>query len=515
MINIKIFKIKKIFNFIFSIKKWRLLFNTIIRKKKHNFLGGIKCFMIKDKYKISSIKTFPLSKKFFISIKNGINLKNRLRISINQKVLRGQPLIFGHNHTVPVHAPTSGWIEDIIFYSDIDIPTQDNITIIIRSDTKDSWIRVKTYKNYKNYTPDKLIKIIYQSGIIGLGGAKFSSSKKLLLSLNKVHTLIVNAVESDPYTTSDECLIHNYIEEILIGCEIIAWITKVNLILIAVQDDKLTSISIIKSYIKNKSLFKMFIITNKYPAGSSKIIIQALTGKDIPHGQHAIDMGYLIFNIATIYSIKRAIFNGEPLTNRIVTIDGNKSTYPGNFWIRIGTPLVDIIHYQKCKKYSDLIFYLGGFFMGEKTVYLDNITLKSENCILIMLKKEADKKSMEYQCIRCGYCSELCPVSLLPQQLYWYSKANNHIKTKEYYILDCIECGICEKVCPSNIPLIKYFKHEKKIHYKIDLQNHRQKISLLRFNTRQKRLLEEKNIVSQIARKEQIQLAIQRMKKKS
>lgn len=456
----------------------------------------------------------PLPKKFFIHINHGIHVKNILRININQKVLRGQPLIFGNDKITPIHAPTSGWIEDIIFSSYIHTPTQENITIIIKSDKKDSWIRLKPYKDYKNCTPDKLIKIIHQSGIIGLGGGQFLSSKKLLLSLNKAHTLIVNAIESDPYTTSDECLIYNYIKEVLIGCEIIAWITKVNRILIAVQDNKLQSIAIIQAFIKNKSLFQLFIISNKYPGGSSKIIIRSLTGSDIPKGQHAIDMGYLIFNIATIYSIKRAVLNGEPFTQRIVTIDGNKTTYPGNFWMRIGTPLKDIINYQKCKKYSDVIFYLGGLFMADKTVFLEDIALKTENCILIMLNKEKDEKLIEHQCIRCGYCSELCPVSLLPQQLYWYSKANDHKKTKEYYISDCIECSICEKVCPSNIPLVQYFKNEKKNHARINLQKHRQKVSLSRFNIREKRLLEEKNIVTPITRREQIKLAIQRMKKK-
>ncbi|MDE5285640.1 MAG: electron transporter RnfC, partial [Buchnera aphidicola] len=168
---------------------------------------------------------------------------------------------------------------------------------------------------------------------------QFSSAKKLNLSINKAHTLIVNAVESEPYITADACLVNNYIEEIIIGCEIISWITKIKLILIAVTEENIFSLEKIKNIIKNKKIFKICLIKNKYPSGSSKILIKALTGTEIPENQHSIDIGYLIFNVATIYAIKRAIINGEPLTERIVTCAGDKNTLSGNFWVRIGTPI--------------------------------------------------------------------------------------------------------------------------------------------------------------------------------
>lgn len=433
---------------------------------------------------------------------------------MHQKILRGQPLIFGDHNIAPIHSPTSGWIEDIIFYSSINYPEQDNLTIVIKSDKKDRWIKRKCFSCYEKYTPEKLIKIIYQSGIVGLGGGAFISSEKLLLSLGKVHTLIVNAVESEPYVTADYCLMSHYIEEILIGCKIIAWISKVKLVLIAIQEDKIELISKISLLIKKEPLFKLFIIVNKYPAGSSKIIIKALTGRDIPIGQHAVDIGYLIFNIATIYAIKRAIINGEPLTERIITINGDKSIFPGNFWIRIGTSVKHILNSQQYKNFLDIQVYLGGPLTGKRTVNLNDFILKDKNCILITHKNKIYKEDIEYSCIRCGYCSQSCPVNLLPQQIYWYSKSKNHIKTKEYHVFDCIECKVCEKVCPSRIPLVKYFKNEKKIHHMIDLENIYKNVSLSRFNIRKKRLLQEKIIIKKNIRKEQIKEAIERFKQK-
>jgi len=479
-------------------------------------------------------QNLPLAKRFFIFIDSSI-CSVRLRVKINQKVLRGQPLIFGDIFNVPVHAPTSGWIEDISIYSNSFNQNKKNIKIIILSDHLDKWIRLKPIKNYKRYTSEQLIKIIYQSGIVGLGGGQFSSSKKLMLSMNKVHTLIVNAVESEPYITADNCLINNYIHEILKGCKIISWIANIKIVLIAIQEDKIETISKIYSFIKNEPLFKVCILKKKYPGGSSKILIKSLTGQEIPHEKHAVDIGYLIFNVATIYAIKRSIIDGEPLTERIVTVLGDENFLSGNFWTRIGTPVKHFLTNYKNKIYLNIIVYFGGLFMGKRIYDLNLSILKNTNCVWIQLKKKENNKTIEYSCIRCGYCSFVCPVNLLPQQLYWYSKNTDHKKTKKYDILDCIECKACEKVCPSHIPLVKYFKIEKNIIKNIELNDIRKKISYLRFTKREKRLLNYKvithennikstnilkiqdnktNDIKRNIRKAKVQAAIARMKSK-
>lgn len=264
-------------------------------------------------------------------------------------MLRGQPLIFGDIMNVPIHSPTSGWIEDISFYSNPFYKNKKNIKIVILSDYLDKWIKLKPIRNYRKYTAEKLINIIYQAGIVGLGGSQFSSSRKLMLSINKVNTLIVNAVESEPYITADNCLIKNHMDEILKGCKIVSWISNIRIVLIVIQEDKIETISKIYSLVKKESLFKVCILKTKYPGGSSKVLIKSLTGKEIPYNKHSIDLGYLIFNVATIYAIKRAIINGEPLIQRIVTFLGNKNRLSGNFWTRIGTPVKEFFTNNKNK----------------------------------------------------------------------------------------------------------------------------------------------------------------------
>ncbi|QIQ42158.1 MAG: electron transport complex subunit RsxC [Buchnera aphidicola (Microlophium carnosum)] len=462
-------------------------------KKKYNFKGGLKYSFKKKQSSNLSLKSLPLPDKFSVLIKNNC-CDTTLRVKLHEKVLRGQPLVFGNIVNVPVHAPTSGVIENIHFDSHPVEKYKNSIRIIISSDYLDKWIRLKKIKNYKEYTPEKLIKIIYQSGIVGLGGGQFSSAKKLMLSLNKTHTLIVNAVESEPYITADNCLIYNHIDEILIGCKIICWITKIKIVLIAIQEDSIQSILKIYNFIKNESLFKIRIIKKKYPGGSSKVLIKSLTGKEIPHKKHSIDIGYLIFNVATIFSIKKAIVNGEPLTERVITFLGDKNFLSGNFWVRIGTPIKYFLTKNTLNKHFLESVYLGGPFMGKRIDNINYSILKKTNCIFIKSTKEEYKNIPEQICIRCSYCSHVCPVNLLPQQLYWYSKTNNHEQTKKHYILDCIECKACEKVCPSHIPLVKYFKKEKTILKTIKLENDRKKISLIRFKKREKRLLDNKRI---------------------
>ena len=465
-------------------------------KKKYDFKGGLKCLSKKNTVNNFLSVSFPLSEKFFIFIKNNYD-DIKLRVKINEKVLRGQPLIFSNTTLAAVHAPTSGYIENIYFYSHPIHKYKKNIKIVIISDYLDRWIKLKPIKNYKQCTSEKLIHIIHQSGVVGLGGGEFPSAKKLMLSINKAHTLIVNAVESEPLITSDDCLINNYIPDILKGCEIISWISNIKKVLIAIQEDKTESILKISNCIKNKSLFQIRIIKKKYPGGSSKVLIKSLIGKEVPYNKHSIDIGYLIFNVATIYAIKRSIINGEPLTERIITLLDNKNFLSRNFWVRIGTPIKHLLTNHKLKKYPNTVIYSGGPFMGKIIYDLNYSILKKTNCISVQFQKEINKNIIEHACIRCSYCSYVCPVNLLPQQLYWYSKKRDHEKTQKYYILDCIECKACEKVCPSHIPLVRYFKKEKKILKKINLENSLKKISFLRFKKRVKRLSNQRNIIFQ------------------
>ncbi|XBC40492.1 MAG: electron transport complex subunit RsxC [Buchnera aphidicola (Nurudea ibofushi)] len=399
-------------------------------------------------------------------------------------VFRGQVLALGNDDIAPIHSPTSGTISSISknkfnFYSGKYFGV-----IVIKSDGRDAWGHRVFRKNYKDISINTFIKLIYDHGIIGLGGSGFLSSKKIEFSIGKVHTLLINAAESEPYVQSDDCLMQNFYKEIAEGCQIIACILKIESVVIAIEDDKKLAFIKIKNAIKSFPNFKIRKIKNKYPSGSSKQLIKTLFNKEVPLGKRSISLGILIFNVSTIFYIKRAILNSEPLIERIITLSDAQLLYQKNVLVRIGTPISYILSKFNIKNSSII---LGGPITGFIIDDLNFPILKTTSSIL-KFKSDFVENLLELPCIRCTACSKACPMRLLPEQLYFYSKSFDHEKSKRYHINECIECGVCEQVCPSNIPLLTYFKKEKLELKKLEFQNDMSKKFKKLFMLRQRRV---------------------------
>lgn len=476
------------------------IFFSFFYNKKNIFYGGIELLSIKKDKNIFMYKNICMGDIFIVPINIHITKTFKLKIKIGERVLKGQSLTVGDKDIVPVHSPTSGIVKNIKKY----ILDQDThkvgMGIVIIADGKDIWIPLLPVKNYKTLSSKRLISLIYERGIVGLGGGQFSTAHKLRTGIDKIDTLIINGVESDPYTRSDEWLMENYASDILKGCEILQWILKLNHIIIAISEEKLSAILNIKKELSKYPNFKITTIIKKYPSGSSKQLVQILTGKQIPHGRHATDLGILIYNVSTVYAIKKAIIEGHPLIERIITLTGDNAKYRGNMWVRIGTSIKDILLFTQGQISEDQRVIIGGPLTGTILSNMDIPILKSTSCLfitsIVQIKKQ---QNLEQPCIRCGICSNLCPMKLLPQQLYFYSKNSDHIKTKKYNIQDCIECGICEIVCPSAIPLMSYYKKEirllNEIHqYKLNVNIYKRRFhnKKIRLNNKERSLI--KNI---------------------
>ncbi|XBC43416.1 MAG: electron transport complex subunit RsxC [Buchnera aphidicola (Meitanaphis flavogallis)] len=460
--------------------------NILVFRKSHDFDGGIDFISMKSNQTSSELNILDTPKILTILVNDVVVAKNKVVVNVGQIVLRGQVLVLGYKNIAPIHSPVSGLIiqitnEEFKFFSN----KRYNV-INIQSDGKDRWINRIPIHNYKDLSVNKIIQFIYNAGIVGLGGAGFLSSKKLKYSIKKVHTLVVNAAESEPYVTSDDCLMQNFSTEIVQGCQIVMWILKIKYVVIAIEDDKNLAYIKVNNAINNLSGFEIRKIKKKYPSGSSKQLIKTLFNKEIPSGKHSIHLGIILFNVSTVFSIKRAILNGEPITERIVTLSDEDALYQKNFLVRIGTPIKHILLENNINFKSNSII-LGGPITGS---IVDNVNfpiLKTSNSVLF-LKSSLSKYELERPCIRCTMCSSACPMNLLPEQLYFYSKSCDHDKSKEYFIQECIECGICEQICPSNIPLLTYFRKEKsKINQIILKENLSTKFKKL-FLSRQSRL---------------------------
>ena len=205
----------------------------------------------------------------------------------------------------------------------------------------------------------------------------------------------------------------------------------------------------------------MVSFPTKYPSGGEKQLIYILTGKELPSNQIPADIGMLCINIGTTYAIKRAIVNGEPLISRVTTMTGEACGINRNYETLIGTPVSHLLTHSDFDQDACSRLIMGGPMMGFSLTDTDVPVVKTTNCILAPSHQEIPDNQPVQPCIRCGLCAEACPASLLPQQLYWYSQAQDHDRLEAHNLFDCIECGACSYVCPSNIPLVQHYRHSK------------------------------------------------------
>ncbi len=427
-----------------------------------DFPGGIHPPENKKQSTQSAIATADIADQFVLPLKQHIGKSGDIAVKVGDYVLKGQPLTkFSASSMLPVHAPTSG---EIIAIEPRRTAHPSGLTencLILKSDGEDKWITKHSYRDFHNKTPEQLIDIIHQSGIAGLGGAGFPTARKIQSGIAKTEILIINAAECEPYITADDMLMREHASDIIAGIQILEHILKPELVIVAVEDNKPEAIKALQAAAPRQDLVIRAIPT-KYPSGGEKQLIKILTNKEVPQLSLPADIGVLVQNVGTAYAIKKAVIDGEPLIERVVTLTGHAFPNPQNVWARIGTPiqfLLDEFNYTPDKKTPRII--VGGSMMGFTLPSTEAPITKQTSCILTPTRKELPPKPNELACIRCGQCAEVCPASLLPQQLFWYSKDRDYDKCETLNLSDCIECGACAYVCPSEIPLVNYYRQAK------------------------------------------------------
>ncbi|MDT9587523.1 MAG: electron transport complex subunit RsxC [Candidatus Arsenophonus melophagi] len=438
------------------------------------------------------ILTLPLVDEFIIPIQQHRGSPGEIIVKSGDYVLKGQALTKGCKCKIPVHATTSGTITDIgphitAHPSGLKIPC-----IRLQADRKDQWYERAPLVNYWKYSSKVLLSCIEQAGIAGLGGAGFPTATKLKNGIKLIHTLIINAAECEPYITADDRLTQEHAHEIIEGIWILIHILKPQEILIGIEDNKPSAIAALReALLGQQAIIKLRVIPTKYPSGGVRQLTKILTGKEIPSGVHSYNIGILMQNISTVFAIKRAIIDGEPLIERVLTVTGGAIKNPGNYWVRFGTPINLLLQQVGIVPQLEQMVIMGGPLMGFTLPDLAIPIIKMSNCILAPTEVEIAKPSMEGACIRCGLCAQACPANLLPQQLYWMSRGQEHEKADKYNLFDCIECGACAYVCPSNIPLVQYYRKEKIAIQNILKATKRAADAKKRFEAKKNRLAQE------------------------
>ncbi len=468
------------------------LFSALRKDRIWDFNGGIHPPEMKTQSNGTPLRQVPLASRFVIPLKQHIGAEGELCVQPGDRVLRGQPLTRGHGRMLPVHAPTSGTVTAIAPHSTAHPSALAEMSIIIEADGEDRWIDRDGWPDYQRQSREALIARIHDFGVAGLGGAGFPTGNKLRGGGDKIETLIINAAECEPYITADDRLMQDCAAQVVEGIRILAHVLQPRQVIIGIEDNKPQAISMLRAVLSDAHDIVLRVIPTKYPSGGAKQLTQILTGKQVPHGGRSSDIGVLMQNVGTAFAVKRAVIDGEPLTERVVTLTGEAVSQPGNVWARLGTPVRHLLDFAGFCASSEQMVIMGGPLMGFTLPWLDVPVVKITNCLLAPSASEMGEAPEEQGCIRCSACADSCPADLLPQQLYWFSKGQQHDKATAHNLADCIECGACAWVCPSNIPLVQYFRQEKAEIYAIAQEEKRAAEAKARFEARQARLERDK-----------------------
>ncbi|MBD0845950.1 electron transport complex subunit RsxC [Pectobacterium versatile] len=468
------------------------LFSAFKKDRIWDFDGGIHPPEMKTQSSQIPLRQIPLPEQFIIPLKQHLGPEGEICVSVGDKVLRGQPLTRGKGRTLPVHAPTSGTVNAIRQHTTAHPSGLSELSIIIVPDGDDRWCERQTFTDYRAQSIDTLLAHLHQAGIAGLGGASFPTAAKLQGGMRGIETLIINGAECEPYITADDRLMQECAEEIIQGVEILSFLLQPKRILIGIEDNKPEAISALRLALGKRSDMQLRVIPTKYPSGGAKQLTKILTGKEVPFGKHSAAIGVLMQNVGTAFAIKRAVIDGEPLTERVVTLTGEALRQPGNVWARLGTPVRHLLKQGGFHVNKQPMVVMGGPLMGFTLPSLDVPIVKISNCLLAPSHAEMEPVAEEQSCIRCSKCADACPAGLLPQQLYWFSRGQEHEKARNHHLFDCIECGACAYVCPSNIPLVQYYRQEKAEIRAIDEEAQRAAQAKVRFDAKQARLEREK-----------------------
>ena len=425
-----------------------------------SFFGGIHPKENKWYAEEQKIMEFPAGDTLVIPMSQHIGAPCQPLVKKGDLVKKGQKIGDNQGLCVPVHSPVSGKVSVVAPRPHPNGTTM--MSVVIENDHLDTLcedIKPRTQEEVDALTPEELMGIIREGGIVGMGGATFPTHVKLSSGIGKVDTIIINAGECEPYIVSDDRICQEYPEKIISGIRVIMKIFGLDKAYIGIEDNKPTAAKILRRTISPKEDIVVEALPAKYPQGAEKQLIYAITGREVPSGGLPAAVGCAVFNAATCMAIHDAVYEGMPLIKRVVTVSGDIVMEPKNLMVYFGTSYNDLLeavgHSENPYKVIS-----GGPMMGATQYDLSVPTTKGTNAITIL--GEQNKFYVEAsQCIRCGKCIDACPMKLMPVLMYKAMLSGNLEEIKAANIMDCIECGCCAYTCPASVPLVHGFRTAK------------------------------------------------------
>ena len=423
-------------------------------------IGGVHPHDNKEFSAHKAITAVPLPAKAIIPLVQHIGAPAKPVVQKGDAVKVGQLLAeAGGFVSAPIHSPVSGKVTKIDTAIDAWGMKMQAIYIDVEGD---EWLpeidRSDIIVPYSNLDAKDIIDKIKNAGIVGLGGACFPTHVKLMPPPGKkAEVLIVNGVECEPYLTCDHQLMLERGEQIMIGIELVMKALNINRAIIGIENNKPDAIAHMQKLAKDVPGVEVQPLKLRYPQGGEKQLIDACIRRQVPSGALPIEVGAVVDNVATLFAIYEAVQKNKPLISRVMTVTGKDVKKPGNYEVRFGTPLAEVLELAGGVPETTGKIIGGGPMMGRAMQNIDMPCNKRMSGALLMT--EAESKRVEPSpCIRCAKCVSACPMGLEPYLLAKLSAAQNWEAMEKLNIMDCIDCGCCLFTCPSHRPLLDYIR---------------------------------------------------------
>ena len=425
-----------------------------------SFFGGIHPKENKFYAQNEAVQAFPEPDLLVIPMQQHIGAPCKPLVKKGDPVLVGQKIGDNQGLCVPEHSPGSGKVKAVEMRPHISgVHVQ---SVVIENDHQGNLcetVQPRSQETVEKLTPEELMAIIREDGIVGMGGAAFPTHVKLSSGLGKVDTIIVNVSECEPYIVADDLLCQTYPKEMVAGLKLIMKILGLSSAHIAMENNKPAAAKSLRWELDPQDGIRLDLLPAKYPQGAEKQLIYAITGREVPSGGLPAAVGCAVFNAATCKAIYDAVYLGIPLISRIITVSGDIVMRPMNLLVPLGTSVNELLEAVGHRE-NPFKVLSGGPMMGTALYDLSAPVIKGSNAVTVLGAK--NKYVVEQsRCIRCGRCIEVCPMHLMPVLMYKSIQGGDVADMAAQNMMDCIECGCCAYTCPGCVPLVLAFKAAK------------------------------------------------------
>ncbi len=422
------------------------------------FKGGVHPKEYKELTEHLSFETIPLPDEITLPLSQHLGKEAKALVKKGDEVQPGQMIAQAEGFvSAPIHSSVAGKVMSLGKEQTSSGFPKDSI-VIKTNETVESQKFLFTPLNPNAVTAEEIRERVALAGIVGQGGAAFPTAVKLTPPKDKtIDVVILNGCECEPYLTRDYRFMIERPDDLISGLKLIMKALDVKRGVIGIEDNKPEAIKILSEKAKYEEGIEVVSLKTKYPQGAEKMLIKAVTGREVPPGKLPLDVGAVIQNIGTAIAIHDAIINGEVLITAALTVSGKGIKNPKNLIVPVGTPIQNVIDYCGGVTEDAMKIVVGGPMMGFAQFDLQAPVMKATSGILVLTKDEV-AKNPETPCLRCGQCIEACPLNLMPTKLARYTQLNRFEDAEEAGITVCMECGTCAYTCPANIPLVQWIR---------------------------------------------------------